>query len=79
MVYNFLVLLIFILIRIYFLGHELEVQQIGKTAEESSYMIGRFNNPDRDITFHLFEKEINNYRTNESNENSQTSFSAINK
>jgi len=52
----------------------LEVQQIGKTADESSYMIGRFNNPDRDISFHLFEKEINHYRTNDSNEITQKSY-----
>lgn len=57
-----------------FIGHELEVQQIGKTADESSYMIGRFNNSDKDISFHLFEKEINNFRTNDSNEKSQKSF-----
>lgn len=54
-----------------FLGHELEVQQIGKTADESSYMIGRFNNPDRDISFKLFEKEI--FRTNDSNDKEQNS------
>lgn len=42
-------------------------------------MIGRFNNPDRGITFHLFEKEMNNFRTNESNEKSQISFNSTNK
>lgn len=61
----------------FILGHELEVQQIGKTADESSYMIGRFNNPDRDISFHLFEKEINNYRTSDSQEKSQKSFDTV--
>ncbi|XP_074095407.1 eps15 homology domain containing protein-binding protein 1 isoform X3 [Cotesia typhae] len=30
-------------LRAHFTGHELEVHQIGKTADESSYMIGRFN------------------------------------
>jgi len=59
------------------LGHELEVQQIGKTADESSYMIGRFNNPDRDISFQLFEKEI--FRTNDSNDKDQNSFGNIKK
>lgn len=58
----------------FIIGHELEVQQIGKTADESSYMIGRFNNSDKDISFHLFEKEINNFRTNDSNEKPQKSF-----
>ncbi|XP_060846885.1 EH domain-binding protein 1 isoform X3 [Rhopalosiphum padi] len=59
-------------LRAHFTGHELEVQQIGKTADESSYMIGRFNNPDRDISFKLFEKEI--FRTNDSNDKDQNSF-----
>lgn len=59
------------------LGHELEVQQIGKTADESSYMIGRFNNPDRDISFQLFEKEI--FRTNDSNEKLQKQFNTSQK
>uniref|UniRef100_A0A2H8TZN0 EH domain-binding protein 1 n=1 Tax=Melanaphis sacchari TaxID=742174 RepID=A0A2H8TZN0_9HEMI len=59
-------------LRAHFTGHELEVQQIGKTADESSYMIGRFNNPDRDISFKLFEKEI--FRTNDSNDTDQNSF-----
>ncbi|KOC60095.1 EH domain-binding protein 1 [Habropoda laboriosa] len=30
-------------LRAHFTGHELEVHQIGKTTDESSYMIGRFN------------------------------------
>jgi len=34
-------------------------------------MIGRFNNPDRDISFKLFEKEI--FRTNDSNDKEQNS------
>ncbi|KAL4135081.1 hypothetical protein QTP88_006737 [Uroleucon formosanum] len=62
-------------LRAHFTGHELEVQQIGKTADESSYMIGRFNNPDRDISFQLFEKEI--FRTNDSNDKDQNSFGNI--
>jgi hypothetical protein len=53
----------------------LEVQQIGKTADESSYMIGRFNNPDRDISFQLFEKEI--FRNSEPNDTSQKPFGTI--
>ncbi|XP_025415748.1 EH domain-binding protein 1-like protein 1 isoform X3 [Sipha flava] len=62
-------------LRAHFTGHELEVQQIGKTADESSYMIGRFNNPDRDISFQLFEKEI--FRNSEPNDTSQKPFGTI--
>lgn len=47
-----------------FPGHELEVQQIGKTTDESSYMIGRFNtDTDTDVTVQLFGQEIINMRT----------------
>lgn len=46
------------------LGHELEVQQIGKTTDESSYMIGRFNtDTDTDISVQLFGQEIVNMRS----------------
>lgn len=46
-------------LRAHFTGHELEVQQIGKTADESSYMIGRFNTDnDTDVTMQLFGQEI---------------------
>lgn len=45
------------------IGHELEVQQIGKTTDESSYMIGRFNSDtNTDITVQLFSQEIMNLR-----------------
>ncbi|RZF33164.1 hypothetical protein LSTR_LSTR004850 [Laodelphax striatellus] len=51
-------------LRAHFTGHELEVQQIGKTADESSYMIGRFNtDPDSDVTVQLFGQEIMNLRS----------------
>uniref|UniRef100_A0A224XAX8 Putative ca2+-binding actin-bundling protein n=1 Tax=Panstrongylus lignarius TaxID=156445 RepID=A0A224XAX8_9HEMI len=51
-------------LRTHFQGHELEVQQIGKTTDESSYMIGRFNtDTDTDITVQLFREEINHLRT----------------
>lgn len=41
----------------------MEVQQIGKTADESSYMIGRFNtDTDTDVTVQLFGQEIMNLR-----------------
>lgn len=40
-------------------------------------MISRFNNPDRDISFQLFEKEINNFRSSDSNEKLQKSFGTI--
>lgn len=50
-------------LRAYFTGHELEVQQIGKTSDESSYMIGRFNtDTDTDVTHQLFGQEIMNLR-----------------
>ncbi|KAF5289663.1 hypothetical protein FQR65_LT11780 [Abscondita terminalis] len=46
-------------LRAHFTGHELEVQQIGKTTDESSYMIGRFNTDnDTDVTKQLFGQEI---------------------
>lgn len=50
-------------LRAHFTGHELEVQQIGKTSDESSYMIGRFNSDtNTDITVQLFSQEIMNLR-----------------
>lgn len=50
-------------LRAYFTGHELEVQQIGKTSEESSYMVGRFHSDtDTDVTVQLFGQEIINLR-----------------
>ncbi|VVC45262.1 EEIG1/EHBP1 N-terminal domain,Domain of unknown function DUF3585,Calponin homology domain [Cinara cedri] len=59
-------------LRAHFTGHELEVQLIGKTTDESSYMIGRYDNSEKgNISLQLFEKEINNFRTNDSNENLQ--------
>lgn len=59
-------------LRAHFTGHELEIQQIGKTADESSYMISKCIDTNRDISFHLFDKEINN-----SDENPQPSFDVI--
>ncbi|XP_054282962.1 EH domain-binding protein 1 isoform X1 [Macrosteles quadrilineatus] len=51
-------------LRAHFTGHELEVQQIGKTTDESSYMIGRFNTDnDTDVTVQLFGQEIMNMRS----------------
>lgn len=45
-------------------GHELEVQQIGKTTDESSYMIGRFStDTDTDVSVQLFGQEILNLRS----------------
>lgn len=53
-------------------GHELEVQQIGKTTDESSYMIGRFNtDTDTDVTVQLFGQEIMNLRKREAVERRQ--------
>ncbi|KAK9702012.1 Calponin homology (CH) domain [Popillia japonica] len=50
-------------LRAHFTGHELEIQQIGKTADESNYVIGRFNTDnDTDVTMQLFGQEIINLR-----------------
>ncbi|KAL0273514.1 UNVERIFIED_CONTAM: hypothetical protein PYX00_006151 [Menopon gallinae] len=54
-------------LRAHFTGHELEVKQIGKTANESSYMIGRFDSdPNSDVTVQLFGEEIRNLRKRDS-------------
>lgn len=54
-------------LRAHFTGHELEVQQIGKTTDESSYMIGRFTTDnDTDVSSQLFSSEINSARLNNS-------------
>ncbi|XP_069677156.1 EH domain-binding protein 1 isoform X2 [Periplaneta americana] len=59
-------------LRAHFTGHELEVQQIGKTADESSYMIGRFNtDTDTDVTVQLFGQEIMNLQKREAVERKQ--------
>ncbi|XP_046751457.1 EH domain-binding protein 1 [Diprion similis] len=56
-------------LRAHFTGHELEVQQIGKTTDESSYMIGRFNTDNNtDVTVQLFGQEIINLRKKEQSE-----------
>lgn len=56
-------------LRAFFTGHELEVQQIGKTSDESSYMIGRFNtDSDTDVTAQLFGQEIMNLRKSKQNQ-----------
>ncbi|KAK7604096.1 hypothetical protein V9T40_004369 [Parthenolecanium corni] len=53
----------------HFRGHELEVQQIGKTTDESSYMIGRFDtDTDTNISVQLFGQEIRNMHKKETNE-----------
>ncbi|XP_012168511.1 EH domain-binding protein 1 isoform X2 [Bombus affinis] len=50
-------------LRAHFTGHELEVHQIGKTTDESSYMIGRFNTDNKsDVSVQLFGQEIINLR-----------------
>ncbi|XP_049830538.1 EH domain-binding protein 1 isoform X1 [Schistocerca gregaria] len=59
-------------LRAHFTGHELEVQQIGKTTDESSYMVGRFNtDTDTDVTVQLFGQEIMNLRKRETAERNQ--------
>ncbi|XP_067006854.2 EH domain-binding protein 1 [Anabrus simplex] len=59
-------------LRAHFTGHELEVQQIGKTTDESSYMIGRFNtDTETDVTVQLFGQEIMNLRKREAAERRQ--------
>ncbi|CAH2009128.1 unnamed protein product [Acanthoscelides obtectus] len=45
-------------LRAYFTGYELEVQQIGKTADESNYIIGKFNTDDTEITKQAYGQEI---------------------
>ncbi|XP_060519285.1 EH domain-binding protein 1 isoform X3 [Cylas formicarius] len=50
-------------LRAHFTGHQLEVQQIGRTADESNYVIGKFNtDKDTDITKQVFGQEILNLR-----------------
>lgn len=47
-------------------GHELEVQQIGKTTDESSYMIGRYDtDSDTNISVKLISQEIRNIHKKE--------------
>lgn len=56
-------------LRAHFTGHELEVQQIGRTSEESNYVIGRFNTDnDTDVTMQLFGQEIINLRKQKQNQ-----------
>ncbi|XP_011498246.1 PREDICTED: EH domain-binding protein 1 [Ceratosolen solmsi marchali] len=56
-------------LRAHFTGHELEVHQIGKTTDESSYMIGRFNTDNHsDVSVQLFGQEIINLRKKEFSE-----------
>ncbi|PSN41828.1 hypothetical protein C0J52_14504 [Blattella germanica] len=67
-------------LRAHFTGHELEVQQIGKTTDESSYMIGRFNTDnDTDVTVQLFGQEIMNLRKREAVERRQNKGSTGNR
>lgn len=48
------------------------MQQIGKTIDESSYMIGRFNtDTDTDVSAQLFGAEIRNLRQKEVEEKSK--------
>ncbi|XP_066151430.1 EH domain-binding protein 1 isoform X2 [Euwallacea fornicatus] len=50
-------------LRAHFTGHQLEVQQIGRTSDESNYVIGKFNtDKDTDITKQVFGQEIINLR-----------------
>lgn len=58
-----------------FIGHELEVQQIGKTTDESSYMIGRFDTDcDTNISVALFGQEIRNIHKKELSEKRNSKF-----
>lgn len=67
-------------LRAHFTGHELEVQQIGKTADESSYMIGRFNtDTETDVTVQLFGQEIMNLRKREAVERRQNKGLGVNR
>lgn len=50
-------------LRAHFTGHQLEIHQIGRTSEESNYIIGKFNtDKDTDITKQVFGQEIINLR-----------------
>lgn len=50
-------------LRAHFTGNQLEVQQIGKTTDESNYIIGNFHtDKDTDVTMQLFGQEIINLR-----------------
>lgn len=61
-------------LRAHFTGHQLEVQQIGKTSEESNYVIGKFNtDKDTDITKQVFGQEIMNLRKAKQNQKSRES------
>jgi hypothetical protein len=67
-------------LRAHFTGHELEVQQIGKTADESSYMIGRFNtDTETDVTVQLFGQEIMNLHKREAVERQQNKGLGVNR
>ncbi|XP_076263621.1 EH domain-binding protein 1-like isoform X1 [Rhynchophorus ferrugineus] len=58
-------------LRAHFTGHQLEVQQIGRTADESNYVIGKFNtDKDTDITKQVFGQEIINLRISKQNRKS---------
>ncbi|KAL1516839.1 hypothetical protein ABEB36_000685 [Hypothenemus hampei] len=58
-------------LRAHFTGHQLQVQQIGRTAAESNYVIGKFNTDnDTDITKHVFGQEIFNLRKAKQNRKS---------
>ncbi|XP_065202083.1 EH domain-binding protein 1 isoform X2 [Planococcus citri] len=52
-------------LRAHFTGHELEVQQIGKTTDESSYKIGRFDTDTDTNISELFGQEIRNMHKKE--------------
>lgn len=65
-------------LRAHFTGHQLEVQQIGKTSEESNYIIGKFNtDKDTDITKQVFGQEIINLRKAKQNQQVRFNYSAI--
>ncbi|XP_050312320.1 EH domain-binding protein 1-like isoform X1 [Anthonomus grandis grandis] len=50
-------------LRAHFTGQQMAVQQIGRTADESNYVIGQFNtDKDTDITKQVFGQEIINLR-----------------
>ncbi|KAF4532311.1 hypothetical protein B566_EDAN010812 [Ephemera danica] len=61
-------------LRAHFTGHELEVQQIGKTTDESSYLIGRFStDTESDVSAQLFGQEIRNLRQQRESDSSERS------
>ncbi|XP_044750717.1 EH domain-binding protein 1-like protein 1 isoform X2 [Coccinella septempunctata] len=65
-------------LRAHFTGQQMEVHQIGKTAEESNYIIGKFSTDrDTDITKQVFGQEIINLRKSKQQQLLQSNRSSV--